>query len=466
MTKVKLPLVALIGRPNVGKSTLFNRLTRTTKAIVDPTPGVTRDRHYERVTWNDRMFMLVDTGGIEIEKGVSGDPRFDHQSMERGVQDQTRQAIADADAILFLLDGRANLTAEDYEVAALLRKTDKPLYFLVNKIDSPELEQQLLPIFYELGAAKLWPISSAHGLGIGGFMDALVGELPLPDEVDQGLPEQTLKVACLGRPNVGKSSLVNRLLGEERMIVSDVPGTTRDSVDTLLTKNGKHYLLIDTAGIRRKGKVQDKLEKFSVMQALAAIERCDIALLLIDAHEGITDQDTKVIGYALERGRACIVMINKWDLVQGDKKQQKWIMDGIDRATRFIGFAPSMTISALTGAGIKKLFPVLSEVYAQYSKSFSTNKLNKVLKQAVESHTPPLHKGKRIKFYYTTQVATQPPTFVIFVNYPVGVHFSYYRYLVNSYRAGLGLEKAPVRIFLRERERRKTPNQKSQDASS
>jgi GTP-binding protein len=453
MNKTQYPLVALIGRPNVGKSTFFNRLIKSRKAIVDPTPGVTRDRHYEEVTWDEHKFILIDTGGIEIEKNKSTDPRFNEKGMEQSVQDQTWQAIEDADVILFILDGRQNLTAEDYKVVSALRKTDKPLYYVVNKIDGPEVEQTLLPTFYELGAETLWAVSASHGYGIPTLLDTLVKNFPVYETSQQELPPDTLKIACIGRPNVGKSSLINRILGEERMVVSDVPGTTRDSVDTLLEKKGARYLLIDTAGIRRKGKVQDKLEKFSVIRALSAIERSDIALILIDAKEGITDQDTKVIGYALERGRACIVLINKWDLIKEDKKQKKWILEGVERATRFIGYAPSMTISVLTGAGLKQLFPTISEVFKQYSMTFPTNRLNKILQNAVESHSPALHKGKRIKLYYTTQISTRPPTFIIFVNYPDGVHFSYYRYLVNAFREGLDLKKSPVRIFLRERKR-------------
>ncbi len=262
-------------------------------------------------------------------------------------------------------------------------------------------------------------------------------------------------VAIIGRPNVGKSSLINKMVGQDRMVVSDIAGTTRDSVDTLLERNGHNYLLIDTAGIRRKGKVQDKLEKFSVMRALGALERCDIALLLVDAGEGITEQDTKVISYALERGRACLILVNKWDLVKGDKKQQKWVMGEVTVATNFMEYAPVLNISALVGSGIKRIFPQLDTMYKQYNQEFSTNRLNKVLKNATEAHTPPLHKGRRLKFYYTTQVSTKPPTFIIFVNYPKGVHFSYYRFLVNQFRDGLGINNVPVKIILKERKRKK-----------
>ncbi|MFO7607403.1 MAG: ribosome biogenesis GTPase Der [Desulfurivibrionaceae bacterium] len=463
MKTERLPLVALVGRPNVGKSSLFNRLTRKRNAIVDATPGVTRDRHYAKVTWQEQTFILIDTGGIEplpTRKGDGGKafPKEvgtdDRVKVVGGIQEQTWQAIKEADVILCLLDGRAGVAGEDYRVADILRKSGKPVFFLVNKIDTHQLEDQLVGQFYELGLETLWPISAAHGYGLNTFMESLVEHLVFPeDAVD--LPEGTVAVACIGRPNVGKSSLVNKLLGETRMIVSDVPGTTRDSVDSLLEKDDRSYLLIDTAGLRRRGKIQENLEKFSVMRAISSLERCDVALFLVDAGEGITEQDTKIIGYAIERGRACLILINKWDLVKGDKKKQQWIMDGVAMATNFIGYAPTMTISALTGAGTKKLFPVIDDIYRQFSLQFTTNRVNRVLGNAVEKHTPPLHRGHRLKFYYATQVATKPPTFIVFVNYPKGVHFSYYRYLVNSFREGLGVEQTPLRLILKERQRKK-----------
>ena len=459
----RLPLIALVGRPNVGKSSLFNRLTRKKNAIVDSTPGVTRDRHYAKVQWHEHTFILIDTGGIEplpTQKGEGGKafPKEadteDRITVVDGIQEQTWHAIKEADIILCLLDGRAGVAGEDYRVAEALRKSGKSVFFVVNKVDSPALEDQLVPQFYELGVDTLWPISASHGYGISTFMDALAEQMVFPEEAPD-MPEGTVAIACIGRPNVGKSSLVNKLLGETRMIVSDVPGTTRDSVDSLLERDGRSYLLIDTAGLRRRGKIQEKLEKFSVMRAISALERCDLALFLVDAGEGITEQDTKIIGYAIERGRACLVLINKWDLVRGDKRKQKWIMDEVAMATNFIGYAPTLTISALTGAGTKKLFPVINEVYEQFSLQFTTNRINRVLQKAVEGHTPSLHQGRRIKFYYATQVSTKPPTFIIFVNYPKGVHFSYYRFLVNSFRDGLGLDKAPLRVVLKERMRKK-----------
>jgi GTPase len=438
------PILALIGRPNVGKSTLFNRLTKSQKALVDAMPGVTRDRHYERVELDGKSFVLVDTGGIEIGR---------QDRITSLIQEQTRQAIQEADIILFMMDGREGLTAQDYQVIELLRKSNKPLYYLVNKVDGPEKEAVLLSPFYELGVESVWPVSASHGYGLKDFMEHLLASLPSPAAVEEAEMD-AVGIALIGRPNVGKSSLTNRLLGEERMMVSEIPGTTRDSVDSLLERDGRRYLLIDTAGIRRKGKVQEKLEKFSVMKALKAIERCDITLILLDGQEGITEQDTKVIGYSLEQGKACLLLVNKWDLIREDKKQQKKIMDEVERLTGFAGYAPVFPISALTGYGVKRLFNTLTKVYQQYSQEFNTGLINRVLRAAVEAHPPAVRQGRRVKLYYTTQVATKPPTFIIFSNAPKEVHFSYHRFLVNRFREGLGLELSPLRLILKERQRR------------
>lgn len=438
-------LVALVGRPNVGKSMLFNRLTKSNKAIVDPTPGVTRDRHYGPVVWNERRIILVDTGGIELDTS---------DVISSQIQDQTWAAIEEADIILHVMDGVGGVLAEDFEVVHKLRRSKKPVYHLVNKVDGPEKEGEILSQFYELGIDQLWAVSAAHGFGMTAFFDYFFDSLPSSERRSE-IPEEAIRIACIGRPNVGKSSLINKFLGQDRMVVSDIPGTTRDSVDSLLEKNGKQYLLIDTAGIRRKGKVSEKLEKFSVMRALSSLERCDLALLLVDASEGITEQDTKVIGYALERGRACLILVNKWDLVRGEKKKEKWIMDEVAMATKFMPYAPTIKISALTGMSLTKILTTVDKVYSQYTATFSTNALNQVLKRATETHTPPLHKGHRLKLYYTTQVASSPPTFVLFVNYPKGIHFSYYRFLVNQFREELGLSNSPIKLLLRERKRKK-----------
>ena len=443
-------IVALIGRPNVGKSTLFNRITKSRKALVDPTPGVTRDRQYERVDWDESTFILVDTGGIEA-KGSSADAG---DVMAGSIREQTLQAVAEADVLLFLMDGKEGVTPTDFDVTNLLRRTDKPVYYVVNKIDGEELESSLLPAFYELGVEQLWPISAEHGYGLRSLMDDLVSALPEQEESSLQ-PADSIRIAFFGRPNVGKSSLINRLLGEDRMVVSDIPGTTRDSIDTLLTVQDKNYLLIDTAGIRRKGKVKEKLEKFSILKALGALERCDVALILINTEEGITEQDTKVIGYTQEQGRACILIVNKWDLVKNKPAEQKKILAELDMATQFVGFAPMLTLSALTGQGVKKLLPTITAVYEQFCKKFPTNRLNRILQDAVDSHPPALHRGRRIKLLYTTQIKSRPPTFAIVANYPKEIHFSYHRYLVNTFRKELGLEKTPIKIVFRERKRRK-----------
>jgi len=439
------PIVALIGRPNVGKSTLFNRLVRSRQAIVDPTPGVTRDRHYERVTWDGKPFMLVDTGGIEA--GAEG-------SMASHIREQSMQAVREAEVIVLLLDGREGLTALDNEIAELLRRADKPVYYAVNKVDGAALEEKLLAQFFEIGAPDLWPVSAEHGYGVEALFDRVVADFPETGQ-EEGPADNYVRIAFLGRPNVGKSSLVNRVLGEERMLVSEIPGTTRDSVNTLLTRGERSYLLIDTAGIRRKGKVKEKIEKFSVIRALATLERCDLVLLLIDAGEGITEQDTKVIGYIQDSGRGCILVINKWDLLKEDPKRQKQLLEEVARATQFVGFAPVLKVSALTGAGVSRLFPTIGGVAREYGRTLTTSKVNQVLQEAVSAHPPAMYQSHRLKFYYATQVATKPPTFVLFTNYPKGVHFSYYRFLVNQFRAGLGLERTPLKILLKERKRKK-----------
>ncbi len=434
-------IVALVGRPNVGKSTLFNRITRSRKALVDSTPGVTRDRHYERVVWNDKLFMLVDTGGIDES---AEDVMVGH------IRDQAMMAIEEADIILFLMDGREGLTPADHEVIDLLRKTRKTIFHVVNKVDGPEKEDELLGQFYELGIEKLWAVSAEHSYGFGTLMDGLSDQLK-ENDCDSRLPDNTIKVAFFGRPNVGKSSMINRILGEERMLVSDISGTTRDSVDTLLTYGKHNYLLIDTAGIRRKGKTTEKLEKFSILKGLAALERCDIAVVLIDAADGITEQDTKVIGYTQDQSRGLILLVNKWDLVQDDKKRQQKILEDIGRAAPFVGFAPLLTVSALNGYGVKRLFPTIGSLYRQFTQTFPTSALNRLLRDAVEQHSPPIYKNKRLKFYYTSQVGTRPPKFVVMTNSSKGIHFSYERYLVNRYREGLGLDKVTLQLIFRDK---------------
>ena len=437
-------LVALIGRPNVGKSTLFNRLSRRRDALVDPTPGVTRDRHYARIDWEGYAFTLVDTGGIEEEDGGMGSH----------IREQAMLAVEEADVIFFLMDGREGLTPGDSDIAAILRRSQKTVFYIVNKIDSPELEDSLLSPFWELGAERLWPLSADHGHGFDGLMEALPAFLD-KEAVHDDLPENTLRVAFLGRPNVGKSSLINAIVGESRMLVSDVAGTTRDAVDTRLSAGQYSYLLIDTAGIRRRGKTRDRLEKFSVLKTLRALSRCDLALVLLDAAEGITEQDIRIIGYAQEQGRALMVLINKWDLLEKERKRQLQLLEEVRMALKFIPFAPVLKVSAQSGIGIRRLFPEMGRVQRQFHQRVPTATLNRLLAEAVARHEPPIHHGRRQKFYYTSQLATAPPRFVVVTNDPKGIHFSYQRYLTNCFREGLGLDRVPVQLFFRERSGRK-----------
>ncbi len=438
-------IVALVGRPNVGKSTLFNRITKSRKAIVDPTPGVTRDRHYDRVVWKDKAFILVDTGGID---DTAEDIMVGH------IRNQAIAAIEEADIILFLMDGRQGLVPADYEVADILRRTEKEVFYVVNKIDGPEQETELISPFFELGVEQLYALSAEHNYGFITLMDAVSDSLRT-STLDEELPDDTVKVAFFGRPNVGKSSMINKILGEERMVVSEISGTTRDSVDTLLTHGNYSYLLIDTAGIRRKGKTKEKLEKFSIIKALGALEKSDIAVVLIDAEEGITEQDTKVIGYTQDHRRGLILVVNKWDLVKDDPARQKQLLEKIGRTVPFVGFAPLLKASALTGFGVKRLFPAIGSVYRQFCETFPTSALNRLLTDAVEDHSPPIYKNKRLKFYYTSQIGTRPPRFIVMTNSYKGVHFSYQRYLANRFREGLGLDRVPVRLFFKERSGRR-----------
>jgi len=432
--------VALIGRPNVGKSTLFNRITRRRDALVDPTPGVTRDRHYAQVCWEEHPFILVDTGGIDDED----------DTITNHIRHQAMQAIDEADVILFLMDGRQGVTPVDHDIVDLLRRTEKQVFFVVNKIDSPDLEVDLLSPFWELGVEKLWALSADHSYGFKTLMDGLVVKLDKVD-VPPDLPEGTIRLAFLGRPNVGKSSMINAIMGQERMVVSEISGTTRDSVDTLLSRDKYNYLLIDTAGIRRKGKTTDKLEKFSILKAIKALGRCDIAVVIIDASEGITDQDTRVIGYTQDHGRALLLLINKWDLIKEDKKKQKWLLEEVRLATNFIPFAPVFRVSAKTGYGIKRIFPEIGKMHRQFHQRFPTSALNRLLKAAVAHHEPPMYRGRRLKLYYTAQIDTAPPSFAVIANFPKGIHFSYQRYLKNRFREGLGLDRIPVRLVFKER---------------
>lgn len=435
------PIVAIVGRPNVGKSTLFNRLLGQRRAIVEDFPGVTRDRNYAEVTRFDRPFTLIDTGGFEP---VSVDRLLIQ------MREQSQLAMDEADVILFVLDGRDGLTPSDREVAQMLRRVEKPVLVVVNKVDGDRLEAAASE-FFALGLEPVLTLSAEHGRGIDDLVDAIMAALPV-DNTAVVAPEVT-RMAIIGRPNVGKSSLVNRLLGFERVVANPVAGTTRDSIDTPFTYNRKHYVLIDTAGIRRKGKVSETLEKFSVVQALKAMERADVVLLVIDAVEGVTDQDATVAGYAYEKGRGVILVVNKWDLPKKDNQSVGKFVDKIRMQLKYLPFAPILFVSAKTGQRVAAIMAEVEKVAAECVRQVPTPALNKALEAAVRAHQPPVHLGKRLKFFYATQVSVRPPTFLIFVNQSEGVHFSYQRFLINQFREAFGFTGTPIHLVFKDREK-------------
>ncbi|MDY6953425.1 MAG: ribosome biogenesis GTPase Der [Thermodesulfobacteriota bacterium] len=436
------PIVAIVGRPNVGKSTLFNRITRSRKALVDDLPGVTRDRIYGDATWDDVSFTVVDTGGFSD---------FESEQFSSLIRYQVGQAIEEADAIIMLFDGRQGVTPVDRDLVQRLRQSSKPVFYGVNKIDGPRQEAAMAD-FSVLGVAPLYPISAEHRYGVVDFMDALTAVLP---QATVETSSDRIRLAVIGRPNVGKSSLINRLLGDERLVVSEVPGTTRDAIDTICRVNKEEYLLIDTAGIRRKKQVQEKLEKFSIMKALKSLNRCHIALVVMDAEKGITEQDVRIAGYCFERGRACIILLNKWDLIEKEATTAKEYVERIRDRLKFLSFAPVLTISALTGQRTLKIFDWVPPVYAQYTTRVSTGQLNRVFEAIVRRHEPPAHRGKRVRLYYATQTSVAPPTFVCFLNYPEAIHFSYRRFIMNQLREAFGLDRTPIRILFRKRQKKR-----------
>ena len=434
------PIVAVIGRPNVGKSTLFNRLTKTKTSIVDDTPGVTRDRIYGDVEWLNHRFTLIDTGGIEPE---STDIIL--SQMRR----QAEAAIESADVILFIVDVKTGLTDSDTHVANMLRRAHKPVVLAVNKVD--DIISQSLGIyeFYSLGLGDPIPVSAGQALNFGDMLDAVVSHFP--EGYDREEEDDKIRVAIIGKPNVGKSSLVNKICGEERVIVSDIAGTTRDSVDTEVTIDDQTYVLIDTAGIRRKSKIKENIEKYSIIRTLAAIDRADVILILIDAVEGITEQDTKIAGMAHEAGKGCIVVVNKWDAIEKDNKTMNEYLKNVTNTLAYMQYAPCMFISALTGQRIPKLFDTIYGIHQNQTRRISTGVLNDVLFEATSMNQPPSDKGKPLKIYYMTQVSIKPPTFVIFVNDKELMHFSYLRYIENQMREAFGFQGTPLRFIVREK---------------
>ncbi len=436
------PVVAIIGRPNVGKSSLFNALFGERVSIVHDTPGVTRDRLYARATWRDREFVVIDTGGIE--------PDSDDEIL-KGMRTQAGIAMETADVILFMCDVKSGLTAADHEIAVMLRKSNRPVVVCVNKIDHVGAPPPELYEFYNLGLGEVYSVSASHRLGIGELLDAVFEHFPPVPENDE--ENETVRVALIGKPNAGKSSLSNRMIGQNRSIVSDVPGTTRDAIDSVIENKHGSFTIIDTAGLRKKSRIDSSIEKYSMLRSLAAIERANVCVILIDAAEGVTEQDTKVAGYAHNAGKACVFAVNKWDLVEketGTLEAMRKIL--LDRFS-FMDYAPVIFLSAKTGQRVDKLFETIRNVYEQAGKRLSTGTLNEMISEATAMVPTPQDKGKHLKIYYATQVATYPPQFVLFVNDRELMHFSYERYLENQLRKNFGFEGTPIRIYMRTKEK-------------
>ena len=434
------PVVAIVGRPNVGKSTLFNKLVGARLSIVDDKPGVTRDRIYGDCEWLGHRFLLVDTGGIE--------PRADDVILSQ-MRAQANIAIATADVIVLVTDLRSGVVATDQDVANMLQKSGKPVILCVNKCDSVGAPDPEFYEFYNLGMGDPIAVSAVHGHGTGDLLDAVIAYFPSESEEEE--EDDTIKVAVIGKPNVGKSSLINRISGQERAIVSDIAGTTRDATDTRIENQYGKFTFIDTAGIRRKSKVTDAIEKYSIIRARTAVERADVCVIMIDATEGFTEQDSKVAGIALDQGKGCIVVVNKWDAVEKDGNTMREYKEKLAVDFAFMKFAPFVFISAKTGQRVDRLFEQIAYVYAQSTMRISTGKLNEILGAATARVQPPTDKGKRLKIYYMTQASVCPPTFVFFVNNAQLFHFSYQRYLENQIREVFGLEGTPVRFIIRER---------------
>jgi len=431
-----------VGRPNVGKSTLFNKIVGSRLAIVEDKPGITRDRLYADAEWLSYQFTLIDTGGLDPEN---------EQFIAKQVFRQAEIAMETADVILFLVDGKSGILEADRTVANMLRKVQKKVLLVVNKIDAPAKQQNDIYEFYSLGLGDPMAISAGQALGLGDMLDEVVNLLPKPAK--EAEDEEVIRVAVVGKPNVGKSSLINRILGEERVIVSDIPGTTRDAVDSPFEHNGQRYVFIDTAGLRRKSKIKETIERYSIVRAVSAVERADVCVLLIDAEEGITEQDTKIAGIAHERGKAAIVAVNKWDAIEKDTHTMRNFSAKIDTDLAYMPYAPKLFISAQTGQRVNKLFELIFSVYQNNAMRISTGLLNDVIIESTAIHQPPTDKGKALRIYYATQVSVKPPTFILFVNDSKLMHYSYRRFLENRLRDAFGFAGTPVHFIIRERER-------------
>ncbi len=440
MSKSKKPIVAVVGRPNVGKSTLFNALAGEKISIVKDTPGITRDRIYADCNWLDHDFTVIDTGGIEPDSS---------DIILSQMREQAQIAIDVADVILFMVDVKQGLQDADSKVADMLRRAKKPVILVVNKVDNFEKYEADVYEFYNLGIGEPYAISSVNKLGLGDLLDHVVSFFKEGDY--EGDDEEIVKVAIVGKPNVGKSSLINKLLGENRLIVSDIAGTTRDAVDTRIKHNGKEYIFIDTAGLRRKNKIKEELEKYMIVRTVSAVERADVVVLLIDAFEGVTEQDAKIAGIAHERGKAVIIAVNKWDLIEKNNKTVNEFTKKIQSVLSFMSYAEITFISALTGQRLNKLFDLIETVSLNHSMRVATGVLNEIMTEAVAMQQPPSDKGKRLRLFYITQASVKPPTFVIFVNYKELMHFSYTRYIENKIREAFGFKGTPLRFIIRER---------------